>query len=77
MAERGVSPIYSLAVNVRQLRSARRMTQEALARHARVARSYVAMIETARIKGPRPAVLERLARALGTTASKLTATQPG
>ena len=76
-AEMGVSPIYSLAVNVRQRRSARRMTQEALAKHARVARSYIAMIEAARIKGPRPAVLERLARALGTTAPRLTETPPG
>jgi DNA-binding XRE family transcriptional regulator len=77
MGERGVSPIYSLAVNVRRLRLAFGMTQEALARHAGVARSSIAMIETARIKGPRPAVLERLARALGTTASKLTVTPQG
>ncbi len=72
----GASPIYSLAVNVRRLRSARGMTQEVLARRADVTRSYVAMVEAARIKGPRPVTLDRLAKVLGTAAAKLLAKPP-
>ena len=64
MATQGeASVVYALAVNLRCLRSARGMTQEALANRAGVARSCIAMIEDARIKGPRPVTLERLARA--------------
>ena len=74
MATQGeASVVYALAVNLRCLRSARGMTQEALANRAGVARSRIAMVEDARMKGPRPVTLDRLARALGMTAAKLLA----
>jgi DNA-binding XRE family transcriptional regulator len=72
-AERGASPVHSLAVNTRALRLVLGMTQEALANRAGVARSYIAMVEGARIKGPSPDTLAPLARSLGTTAAKLLA----
>ena len=45
-------------------REAKRLTQEALAKRAKVARSYLAKLEAGHSKNPSLAVLQRLAKAL-------------
>ena len=46
-------------------RTAKRLSQEALAKKAKVSRIYVAMLETGARQSPSLPVLERLAKALG------------
>ena len=47
------------------------MTQEELAKGAKVARSYIALIETGRKKNPSLDILKRLARALSVPVTEL------
>jgi transcriptional regulator with XRE-family HTH domain len=56
---------------LRELRAAKGLTQEDLAKKAKVTRSYVAMLETVGKKNPSIQVLRRLAKALGVPVSEL------
>jgi transcriptional regulator with XRE-family HTH domain len=47
------------------------MTQQALAKRAKVARSYLAKLEAGHSKNPSLAVLQRLAKALGVPVTDL------
>jgi DNA-binding XRE family transcriptional regulator len=60
-----------LATVLRTLRDQNDMTQEDLAKRAKVARSYVALIESGRKKNPSLEILKRLARALGVPVTEL------
>jgi transcriptional regulator with XRE-family HTH domain len=60
-----------LATVLRTLRDQNDMTQEDLAKRAKVARSYVALIESGRKKNPSLEILKRLARALGVPVAEL------
>jgi transcriptional regulator with XRE-family HTH domain len=60
-----------LATVLRTLRDQNEMTQEDLAKRAKVARSYVALIESGRKKNPSLEILKRLARALGVPVTEL------
>jgi DNA-binding XRE family transcriptional regulator len=60
-----------LATVLRTLRNRHDMTQEDLANRAKVARSYVALIESGRKKNPSLEILKRLARALGVPVTEL------
>jgi transcriptional regulator with XRE-family HTH domain len=60
-----------LATVLKQLRDDAKMTQEELAKRAKVARSYVALIEAGRKKNPSLDILKRLARALGVSVAEL------
>jgi DNA-binding XRE family transcriptional regulator len=59
-----------LAVRIRALRKARKMTQAALARRARVSLGYVAHLETGHFD-PRLSSLQKLAKALGVPVTEL------
>jgi XRE family transcriptional regulator of biofilm formation len=52
-------------------REAKGLTQEALAKKAKVARSYLAKLEAGHSKNPSLAVLQRLAKALGVPVTAL------
>ncbi len=56
---------------VQRLRTARGLTQDALARKARVSRIYVASLERGVRRNPSVAVVRRLARALGVPVMEL------
>jgi transcriptional regulator with XRE-family HTH domain len=56
---------------LRTLRAREDITQEQLAKRAKVARSYVALIESGRKKNPSLEILKRLARALGVPVGEL------
>ena len=56
---------------LRQLREREDLTQEELANKAKVARSYVALLEAGRKKNPSLEILKRLARALGVPVTEL------
>jgi len=56
---------------LRTLRERQDITQEQLARRAKVARSYVAPIESGRKKNPSLDIVKRLARALGVSVGGL------
>jgi transcriptional regulator with XRE-family HTH domain len=60
-----------LATVIRAQREARKLTQEDLAKRAKVTRSYVALLEVGRKKNPSLAILQRLARALGVPVTEL------
>jgi len=60
-----------LKVRVRTLRRERRMTQEELAKKARVTRDYISQLETGLRDNPSLPVLRRLAKALGVSAGEL------
>jgi transcriptional regulator with XRE-family HTH domain len=60
-----------LATVLRTLRERQDLTQEQLAKRAKVARSYVALIETGGKKNPSLDILKRLARALGVPVTEL------
>jgi transcriptional regulator with XRE-family HTH domain len=60
-----------LATVLKQLRDDAKLTQEELAKRAKVARSYVALIEAGRKKNPSLDILKRLARALGVSVTEL------
>jgi len=58
---------------VQQLREARGMTQAQLAERAQLSVSFVSILEGGQSSNnPAPAILGRLARALGVSATKLT-----
>ena len=56
---------------IRQLRAQKDMTQEELAKAAKVTRSYVAVLEAGHRKNPSLAILKRLAKALGVPVTAL------
>jgi transcriptional regulator with XRE-family HTH domain len=59
-------------VNLRALRTAAGLSVRELAARAGIANGYVPMMEAAKLRAlPRAAVLDRLARALGTTVREL------
>lgn len=57
-------PGQELAVVIRRLRERRKLTQEALAARAGMARGYLAKLEAGHSGNPSVAVLRRLAKAL-------------
>jgi transcriptional regulator with XRE-family HTH domain len=62
---------------VQQLREARGMTQAQLAERAQLSVSFVSILEGGQSRNnPAPAILGRLARALGVTLAKLTESEP-
>jgi|WetSurMetagenome_2_1015567.scaffolds.fasta_scaffold186183_3 transcriptional regulator with XRE-family HTH domain len=61
--------------NLRRLRRARDVSQEALALEAEVARSYMSALERGK-RNPTVLVLERLAWALGTTVAAIVTPEP-
>jgi hypothetical protein len=66
--------LHCLAVNLRALRIAAGLTVRELAGRAGISNGYVPMMEAAKLRDlPSPAVLKRLARALGTTVDALRA----
>jgi transcriptional regulator with XRE-family HTH domain len=65
-----MAPIHRLAKTLKRLRAARGLSQEALARKARISRGYLARLETAR-QDPTLGVLARLAKALGVSVGTL------
>jgi transcriptional regulator with XRE-family HTH domain len=56
---------------IRAEREAKRTTQVELAKRAKVARSYLVMLEKGERKNPSFAILKRLARALGVPVTAL------
>ena len=60
-----------LATVIRQLRERADLTQEQLAKRAKVARSYIALIEAGYKKNPSLEIVKRLARALGVPVTEL------
>lgn len=60
-----------LATVLRTLREEKALTQEQLAKRAKVARSYVAVIESGHKKNPSLEILKRLARALDVPVGRL------
>ena len=58
-------------MRVRTLRRERRMTQEELAKKARVTKYYISQLETGLRDNPSLPVLRRLAKALGVSAGEL------
>jgi transcriptional regulator with XRE-family HTH domain len=59
-----MAPIKRMAKRLKELRGAKGWTQEELAAKARVSRTHLARLETARME-PTLGVLEKLAKALG------------
>ena len=64
------STMQRVAVNLKRIRTARGLSQQALAAKVRTTRVYVAMIEGA-IRAPSLDMLDRLARALKVTVGEL------
>ena len=60
-----------LATVLRQLRAAQKMTQEELAKRAKITRSHLSLLEADHRKNPSLNVLKRLARALGVPVTEL------
>jgi transcriptional regulator with XRE-family HTH domain len=60
-----------LATVLRQLRAKRDMTQEDLAKSAKVTRSYIALLERGHKKNPSLAIMKKLARALDVPVTEL------
>ncbi|MGH9670728.1 MAG: helix-turn-helix domain-containing protein [Terriglobales bacterium] len=66
-------PSWTLGENIRQLREAKGLTAELLANRARVTLSFITILEGGQgSDNPSPAILQRIARVLGVTVSKLT-----
>jgi transcriptional regulator with XRE-family HTH domain len=65
-----MTPIETMAMRLKMLRKARRMSQEALAARAGISRTYLARLETAR-QDPTLSTLEKLAKALKVPVEKL------
>jgi transcriptional regulator with XRE-family HTH domain len=61
----------SFGAMLKRLREERGLTQEALAKKARVHRVYVAQLETGAKDNPSLAVAQRIARALGVAVTDL------
>jgi transcriptional regulator with XRE-family HTH domain len=64
-------PWKRLPAVVTELRHARGLTQEQLARRAKVSRGYIADLEAGHRKNPSVPVLKRLAKALGVPVTEL------
>ena len=62
--------LRAMGSRVRQLREAKRWTQEALAERADLDRSYIAGIETG-LRNPSVKAMSKVARGLGTSLSEL------
>ena len=62
-----------LATVLRQLREDRKLTQEELAKRAKITRSHLSLLEAGHRKNPSLEVLKRLARALGVPVTELLA----
>ncbi len=60
-----------LATVIRQLREDRKLTQEQLAKRAKVARGYLAQLEAGHKKNPSLPTVKRLAKALGVPVMEL------
>ncbi|HEV8642378.1 MAG TPA: helix-turn-helix transcriptional regulator [Methylomirabilota bacterium] len=60
-----------LATVMRDLRDRAKLTQEELAKRAKVSRSYLAALEAGHRKNPSIDTLKRLARALGVPVTEL------
>ena len=58
---------------IRELREDRKLTQEQLAKRAKMARGYLAQLEAGHKKNPSLPALQRLARALGVKLTELLA----
>ena len=56
---------------LRQLRTQKHLTQEELAKKARITRSHLSLLEAGHRKNPSLDVLKRLARALGVPVGEL------
>jgi len=56
---------------LRQLREQKHLTQEELAKRAKVTRSHLSLLEAGHRKNPSLDVLKRLARALGVSVAEL------
>ncbi len=56
---------------LRELRAQRNMTQEELAKRAKITRSHLSLLEAGHRKNPSLDVLKRLARALGVPVAEL------
>lgn len=61
----------TLAMNLKALRTARGLTQVALAKKMKRKQAYIAQLETGVEDNPTLDTLRRLAKALGTTVGKL------
>ena len=64
-------PSRRLATVIRELRATKQLTQADLAERAKIARGYLADIETGHRKNPSLAVIQRLAKALGVPVAAL------
>ena len=60
-----------LGTVLRQLREDRKLTQEDLAKRAKITRSHLSLLEAGHRKNPSLDVLKRLARALGVPVGEL------
>jgi XRE family transcriptional regulator, master regulator for biofilm formation len=60
-----------VGVVLKALREDKEMTQIELSKKAKVAQSYIAMLEGSEKKNPSLAILNRLAKALGVSVSEL------
>ena len=63
--------VRRIATVIRELRVTKQLTQADLAKRAKIARGYLADIETGHRKNPSLAVLQRLAKALGVPVTAL------
>ena len=60
-----------LATVIRELRERRELTQEELAKRAKITRSHLSLLEAGHRKNPSLEILKRLARALGVPVGEL------
>lgn len=60
-----------LATVIRELRKREKLTQEELAKRAKITRSHLSLLEAGHRKNPSIDVLKRLARALGVPVTEL------
>jgi len=56
---------------IRELREERGLTQETIAKHAKVTKNYITMLERGQRKNPSLAILRRIAAALGVDVGRL------
>jgi transcriptional regulator with XRE-family HTH domain len=60
-----------LSVVIRELREERGLTQQAVAKHAKVTKNYITMLERGQRKNPSLPILRRIAAALGVEVGRL------
>lgn len=63
--------IMALCMNLKRLRRQEGMTQQVLARQAKMTQPYLAMLENGSFRNPTLDVLRRLAKALNVTVAEL------